>query len=104
MMNGKIWVESAHGKGSTFQFIAQFAASHPAVMSDRINDWPQQEGLDLEACRKELTFGERKRLVESYVYSRFGLPKSSRNRFKLVGKLQDKERPELGVFNGTLAV
>lgn len=86
------------------QFIAQFAASHPAVMSDRINDWPQQEGLDLEACRKELTFGERKRLVESYVYSRFGLPKSSRNRFKLVGKLQDKERPELGVFNGTLAV
>jgi glycosyltransferase involved in cell wall biosynthesis len=84
------------------QFLARFEGTHPAVMNQRIADWPQGEGLDLESCRTQLTPGERKRLVESYWYDRFGLPKTSRNRFKLVGGFQDKERPELGVFNGTL--
>ena len=71
-------------------------------MEGRIDNWPQGEGLDLESCRTQLTPGERKRLVESYWYDRFGLPKTSRNRFKLVGKLQEKERPKLGVLSGTL--
>lgn len=84
------------------QFLARFEGTHPAVMQDRMNAWPPGEGLELEACREKLTPGERKRLVESYLYSRFGLPKSSRNRFSLVGELQQKERPELGLLNGTI--
>ena len=84
------------------QFLARFEGTHPAVMAERMNAWPKGEELELDACRTQLTPGERKRLVESYVYSRFGLPKTSRNRFRLVGDLQDKERPALGVFSGTL--
>ena len=84
------------------QFLARFEGTHPAVMAERMNAWPKGEELELDACRTQLTPGERKRLVESYLYSRFGLPKTSRNRFRLVGDLQDKERPALGVFSGTL--
>jgi hypothetical protein len=51
-----------------------------------------------------MTIGERKRLVESYLYSRSGLPRLSRNRFHLVGELQPKPRPRLGLLNGTLAL
>lgn len=86
------------------QFVAPFAGTHPAVMAERIGAWPGGEGLDLDACRTALTLGERKRLVESYVYSRFGLPRLSRNRFRLVGELQAKQRPELGIFDGTLSL
>lgn len=85
------------------QFIKRFEGQHPAVMADRINAWPNGEGLDLDSCRTALTPGERKRLVESYIYSRFGLPKLSRNRFSLVGDLQAKQRPGLGLFDGTLS-
>ena len=84
------------------QFIAPFGGTHPAVMTERIAGWPQAEGLDLQAGRTALTFGERKRLAESWLYSRFRLPKLSRNRFKLVGQLQPKQRPALGFFDGTL--
>ncbi len=45
---------------------------------------------------------ERKRLLESSIYSRFGLPGLSRNRFKLIGSLLEKERPSLGALGGTL--
>jgi hypothetical protein len=84
------------------QFIARFEGSHPAVMAGRIKSRGQEQQLDLEQCRRKLTPGERKRLIETSIYSRSGLPKSSRNRFKLVGSLEAKERPELGAFNGTL--
>ena len=86
------------------QFIARFDGSHPAVMAGRVNAYPEQNRLDLERCRRKLSPGERKRLMESYLYSRFGLPKLSRNRFDLVGSLARKDRPGMGVFNGTLKV
>ena len=86
------------------QFIAQFEGSHPAVMAERIGAFSQQAPLDLLKCRRQLSLGERKRLLESYLYHRFGLPKSSRNRFKLVGSLVSKERPETGAFSGTLGL
>jgi len=86
------------------QFITRFEGSHPGVMADRVNAFPEQDRLDLERCRRRLSPGERKRLLESYLYSRFGLPKSSRNRFELVGSLARKDRPGLGIFNGTLNV
>lgn len=84
------------------QFLARFEGTHPAVMKRRIDEWPPGEGLELDACRTRLSFGERKRLLESYLYSRFGLPRSSRNRFRLIGGLRAKERPALGAFSGTL--
>jgi len=86
------------------QFIARFDGSHPAVMAGRVNAYPEQNRLDLERCRRKLSPGERKRLMESYLYSRIGLPKLSRNRFDLVGSLARKDRPGMGAFNGTLKV
>ena len=84
------------------QFIAPFDGTHQAAMPVRIAGWPQAEGLGLHPSRTALTFGERKRLAESWLYGRFRLPKLSRNRFKLVGELQPKQRPSLGFFDGTL--
>lgn len=84
------------------QFLARFNGTHPAVMEERKNARMEQDGLDLDRCRRKMTASERKRLLESYLYNRFGLPKTSRNRFKLVGQLVNKERPAMGAFNGTL--
>lgn len=84
------------------QYIAPFEGTHPAVMAGRINSRAQDQQLKLDRCRRQLSLGERKRLFETYIYSRSGLPKLSRNRFNLMGSLVDKERPELGAFNGTL--
>jgi len=83
------------------QFIARYEGSHPQVMMDRIAAYPAEERLDLNRCRTLLTPGERRRLLESYLYNRFGLPQLSRNRFKLLGSLQAKPRPELGIVQGT---
>jgi len=84
------------------QFLAPFNGSHPAVMAARRRACPPDNKLDLERCRKTLSLGERKRVMESYLYSRFGLPRLSRNRFRLQGKLVEKHRPGLGAFSGTL--
>jgi glycosyltransferase involved in cell wall biosynthesis len=84
------------------QFIAPFQGTHPAVMAGRVESCPDQNRLDLDRCRRTLRPGERKRLLESYLYNRFGLPRSSRNRFRLMGPLQPKDRPKLGAFSGTL--
>ena len=86
------------------QFLARFSGTHPTVMMDRKMARMQNEGLDLDRCRRELTTGERKRLLESYLYNLFGLPGSSRNRFKLLGELVRKQRPAMGAINGTLNI
>ena len=84
------------------QFIARFTNSHPEVMAQRVASWPGESSLDLQRCRLDLTVGERKRILESYFYKRFGLPRLGRNRFSLIGSLAPKERPDLGIFGGTL--
>jgi hypothetical protein len=84
------------------QFLARFEGTHPAVMARRIESCPEENRLDLLRCRQKLSLAERKRLLETYLYSRFGLPRLSRNRFKLRGALARKARPELGAFSGTL--
>ena len=83
------------------QFIARYVGSHPQVMTDRIAAYPAEDRLDLDRCRTRLTRGERMRLLESYLYSRFGLLHLSRNRFKLLGSLHAKPRPDLGIVQGT---
>jgi glycosyltransferase involved in cell wall biosynthesis len=84
------------------QFLAPFEGSHPAVMDARRTAYPPENTLDLARCRRKLGINERKRVLESYLYSRFGLPRLSRNRFRLQGELVDKRRPALGAFSGTL--
>jgi glycosyltransferase involved in cell wall biosynthesis len=84
------------------QFLARFEGTHPAVMAARQRSRLEENRLDLERCRRQLSIGERKRLLESYLYTRFGLPSLSRNRFRLAGSLVRKDRPDLGAFNGTL--
>jgi hypothetical protein len=84
------------------QFLARFEGSHPAVMAARMQASPEGNRLMLEQCRRSLSLGERKRVFESYLYSRIGLPALSRNRFKLAGPLARKHRPVFGAFNGTL--
>lgn len=84
------------------QFIARFEGTHPQVMQDRQQAHSAAHPFDLDRCRTSLTLGERKRLVESWLYNQIGLPSSSRNRFKLLGKLVKKDRPGMGLLNGTL--
>lgn len=83
------------------QFIAPFTGTHPRVMHERQKAHPLDSSLDLGLSRTRLTLRERKRLLESYIYNRHGLPRSSRNRFKLIGELEKKERPAMGILNGT---
>ncbi|MBT8047185.1 MAG: hypothetical protein HKN57_01890 [Xanthomonadales bacterium] len=94
--------EDYHYQHYPRQFLARFEGTHPAVMAAREATRQAENGLDLEKCRRELSLGERKRLLESYLYRHFGLPRLSRNRFRLVGALAAKERPALGALNGTL--
>lgn len=84
------------------QFLARFNADHPAVMQERRAQRAGTDPFELERCRSDLTGRERKRLLETWYYNRFGLPKSSRNRFKLMGSLVQKQRPRMGAFDGTL--
>ena len=84
------------------QFISRFDSPHPLVMADRIAAYPPADRLDLLQCRTRMTARERKRLLETYYFTRKGLPKLSRNRFKLIGSLQPKPRPALGALYGTL--
>ena len=51
-----------------------------------------------------LTVSERKRLLETWYYNHRGLPRTGRNRFRLIGELQDKPRPAMGAMSGTLAL
>lgn len=86
------------------QFLARFEGSHPAVMAERRGAFAPENRLELEKCRRQLGLAERKRLLESYIYTRFGLPRLSRNRFRLIGKWMNKDRPDLGPINGTLSL
>jgi len=86
------------------QFIARFEGSHPAVMAGRMLRHAEANRLKLDKCRRQLSLSERKRLFETYLYSRFGLPELSRNRFKLVGSMVRKDRPAFGAFSGTLQI
>ena len=86
------------------QFIAPYTGGHPAVMQQRCREAAGQGGFDLSRCRTALTLGERKRLLETWHYNRRGLPRTGRNRFRLLGDLVKKERPAMGALNGTLAL
>ena len=73
-------------------------------MQQRCREAAGQGGFDLSRCRTALTPGERKRLLETWHYNRRGLPRTGRNRFRLLGDLVKKERPAMGALNGTLAL
>lgn len=83
------------------QFIAEYKGAHPAVMAQRIADYPARDGLDVGRCRTQMTMRERKRLVETYLFGLKGMHRLNRNRFKLIGSLHRKPRPSLGIFQGS---
>lgn len=72
--------------------IRRYQGDHPAVMHERIARHPIQIDLDDPRWRTELTGKERRRLLESAFYRRFGLPKWRKGRYKLVGDFVPKDR------------
>ena len=64
------------------------------------------EQADRECCELVVvdSMRERKRLLETWYYNHRGLPRTGRNRFRLIGELQDKPRPAMGAMSGTLAL
>jgi len=76
------------------QYIRRFTGSHPAVMAERQAAFPSQYDLDDPRCRTRLTFEERRRLVETAWYHRFGYPRRRSNRYRLLGDYRPKpDRP-----------
>ena len=87
----------------SFSFDVALAASGQEGISE-IESADSAEPFELARCRTTLTAGERKRLLETWYYNRHGLPRIGRNRFQLIGELQEKPRPAMGALNGTLAL
>lgn len=83
------------------QFLSRYAGSHPEVMSGRINDWPENEILDLTRSRTNMSFSENKRLAENWIYSRYGLPAWRDRRYQLIDGFVKKERIRTGFSSGT---
>jgi glycosyltransferase involved in cell wall biosynthesis len=72
--------------------IRRYPGDHPAVMYERIARHPIALDLDDPRWRTELTGKERRRLIESAFYRRFGLPKWRKGRYRLVGDFVPKDR------------
>lgn len=72
--------------------IRPYRGDHPAVLADRI----RAHGFDLDLAdarwRTKPTGKERRRLIETGLYRRFGLPKWRPGRYQLVGDFQPKDR------------
>lgn len=75
------------------QFIRRFTGSHPAVMRQRVADFARQYDARDPRCRSKLTFRERQRLIETWFYARFGIPRWRNLRYNLVlGGYRPKNR------------
>ncbi len=98
--------ESAHGNPSWTldpahflqrlprQFVMRHAGGHPAVMAERVRDFPKQYDGNDPRCRTSMSLSERVRLLETRAYHAIGLPRWRNSRFQLVGQLAPKhDRP-----------
>lgn len=74
------------------QHIRPYAGEHPKVMAERIARHPIHLDLDDPRWRTELTGKERRRLIESAWYRRFGFPTWRHGRYRLVGDFVTKDR------------
>lgn len=74
------------------QFTRVFQGSHPEVMKERIKNFLQKISLDDSRWRTELTLKERQRLVETWFYERFGMPRFRNTRYVLIGGYAPKKR------------
>ena len=66
------------------QFIRRFTGTHPAVMGERVANFPEQYDEQDPRCRTALTLKDRQRLWETRIYERFGIPRWRRVPYKLV--------------------
>lgn len=73
-------------------YFGRFEGDHPEVMTDKVNS--HQFWLDPTSrkWRRSLSAKEWIRVVESWLYRRFGMPKSRVKRSSILGKLVKKDR------------
>jgi hypothetical protein len=75
-------------------WVADYEGSHPAVMEERLSGVGQQYDSSDPRCRHEMSLKERLRLLESWAYRHLGLPPWRAQRFKLLGRFDQKsDRP-----------
>ena len=82
------------GLGRVFprSFIKSFTGTHPAVMAGRIERFDERLSLDDPYWRIRPSWRERQRLVETWFYRRFGVPRLRNTRYRLLGGYRDKPR------------
>ena len=73
-------------------FIRPYAGDHPAVMGQRIGEHGFSLDMTDPRWRTQPTGKERRRLIETGFYARFGVPKWRPGRFTLVGDFVEKDR------------
>lgn len=73
--------------------IRTWTGDHPAVMAERMAEFPPQYDLNDSRVRTTMTWKERQRLMETAWYHRFGFPRRRNNRYQLLGNYLPKERP-----------
>ncbi|MFC1461542.1 glycosyltransferase [Verrucomicrobiota bacterium] len=78
-------------------FLQEYNGSHPKVMKDRIQAFDQKISLDDPRRRTKATLKERQRLIETWYYERFGVPRFRNTRYNLVGGYRRKARRPAGV-------
>jgi hypothetical protein len=66
-------------------FVAPYKGSHPSVMLARITHFTDKISLADPRWRLSLTLNERRRLVETWFYQRFQIPRWRNKRYNLVG-------------------
>lgn len=74
------------------QYVRAYGGEHPAVMAERIERHDMHLDLADPRWRTMLTGRERRRLIESAIYRRFGFPRWRHGRYRLVGDFQTKDR------------
>lgn len=74
------------------QTIRRFHGSHPAVMAERVARFQSTFDLDDPRCRRTLNLRERRRLLETRFYQRFGFPRGRNSRYQLLDGYVPKQR------------
>lgn len=74
--------------------LARFSGEHPAVMLERIANHPFELDDNSPNWNAKLSSNAWKRLIETWLYSRFGMPRFRIKRAKLVQALVRKDRDQ----------
>jgi glycosyltransferase involved in cell wall biosynthesis len=66
-------------------FVEEFHGMHPTVMKQRIDSFKQTISMDDPNWRTVPSLKERQRLLETWWYKKFGIPRARNTRYKLLG-------------------